>query len=212
MFSKRLGEIFSSREFRFVPGVLREYAEMLAAGTLRSAMDGIPVRAAVQVQMVVDVAFRYLRRHARLCRIQECLQDFLRGIGHDSDQSLEACTERYCEAYYRYYEPFMAAQPFLLENYLVNHIFRVVFPFGQDGDHCFERPYQEYLMLCLEFAVMKGLLIGMAGHYREAFANEHVVKLAQCLAKSMEHDPTLGGTLNFKGLAETECVAALLKN
>jgi len=88
----------------------------------------------------------------------------------------------------------------------------LVFPSWQDADNCVEHPYQAYLMRCLEFAVAKGLLMGMAGHYRQAFGNEHVVKLAQCLAKPMEHDSTPGGTLNFKGLAETECVAALLKN
>jgi hypothetical protein len=52
----------------------------------------------------------------------------------------------------------------------------------------------------------------MAGYYREAFSTDHVVKLVQSLAKSLEHDATLRGVLNWKGLSDANCVAALLKN
>ena len=97
-------------------------------------------------------------------------------------------------------------------NCLIKHIFRVVFPFGQDPEKVFERPEREFLLMCLEFAVLKGLLIGMAGHYRQALSEEHVVKLVQSLAKSFEHDRTLGGVLHGQGLSDVKCVAALLKN
>ena len=213
MFSKRLGEICAAREFGFVPRLLREYAEIVASGSLRSAMEAIPVRAGAQVQMVAQVAFGYLPKHkAELCRIHECLQDFLQGVSYEADPSPEACTRHYTQAYEQNYRPFMEAHPFLLENYLVNHIFRVVFPFGQDAKQCFERPQQEFLMLCLEFAVMKGLLIGMAGRYGDGFAVEHVLKLVQCMAKTLEHDRSFGGMLNSQELANSECIAALLKN
>ena len=192
---------------------MQEYAEIAATGNLRETMENIPVRATAQVQMVVQVAFGYLTQHKpELCRIHECLQDFLQGLGYEADSSLEGCTERYCQAYARYYQPFMEQHPFLLGNYLINHVFRVVFPFGQDPKRCFERPQQEYLMLCLEFAVMKALLIGMAARYREHFGVDHVVKLVQSLAKSLEHDRTLGSELNWQGLAQTESMTALLRN
>lgn len=202
-----------SRQFGLVPKLLRDCAEIASAGNLRSDMDDIPVRATAQLQMVTEVAFGYLRTHKpELCRIHECLQDFLQGVGYNSNSSLESCTQRYVEAYGRYYRSFMDAHPFLLENYLINHIFRVVFPFGQVPDKSFERPHREYLLMCLEFAVLKGLLIGMARRYQEAFSVEHAVKLAQSLAKSLEHDPTIGGAINWQGLSDANCVAALLKN
>ena len=64
----------------------------------------------------------------------------------------------------------------------------------------------------LEFAVIKGLLIGMAGHYRESFAVEHVVKLVQTFAKSVEHSPVIRAAINWQGLADANNMAALLKN
>ena len=106
----------------------------------------------------------------------------------------------------------MEAHPFLLENYLINHVFRVGFPLSPSGELTSDRPYRLYLRMCLEFAVVKGLLIGMAGCHREAFSAAHVVKLMQSFAKSIEHDRTVAGTLNWKGLSDPNCVAALLRN
>jgi lysine-N-methylase len=42
-------------------------------------------------------------------------------------------------------------------------------------------------MLCMHAAVAQTLLIGMAGHYKDAFDATHVVKLVQSLAKTLEH-------------------------
>lgn len=213
MFCKRLAETMAPRHFGWVPKLLHDYAEIVSSGRLRADLDGIPLRTNVQVQMVVEVAFGYVRQHKpQLCHIHECLQDFLEGVGYPSNPSLESCTQHYAESYADYYEPFIEKYPYLLENYLINHIFRVVFPFGQIPEKVFERPQREFLLLCLEFAVLKGLLIGTAGRYREAFGTEHVVKVAQSLAKSFEHDLTLGGALNSQALADANCVAALLKN
>jgi lysine-N-methylase len=57
-------------------------------------------------------------------------------------------------------------------------------PQGKPND-----PLTEYLVMCVLYAVIQGLLIGMAGHYQEAFAAGHVVKLVQSFAKAVEHCP-----------------------
>ena len=126
--------------------------------------------------------------------------------------SFETCTRHYVEAYERYYAPFMERRPFLLENYLINHVIRMGFPFHRDAQGQSIGPHQQFLLMCVEFALIKGLLIGMAGHYREAFAADHVVKLVQVVAKSMEHSGTFIGGLNWHGLADPNSVAALLRN
>jgi lysine-N-methylase len=213
MFCRRLGEIVGTLQFQFVPKLLRDYAEMVCAADLRPVMDGIPIRVTAQVKMVVEVAFGYLRQHKlELCRNPRVPARLLAGCRLRPDAGLESCTDHYINAFANYYQPFMERHPYLLENYLINHIFRVVFPFGQVPEKGFEPPQREFLLMCVEFAVLKGLLIGMAGHCRDEFCVDHVVKLAQCLAKTWEHDATIGGALNWQGLSDSNCVAALLKN
>ncbi|MFY9559815.1 MAG: hypothetical protein WAQ52_06245 [Terriglobales bacterium] len=65
--------------------------------------------------------------------------------------------------------------------------------------------------MCVLYAVVKDLLIGMAGHYQEAFAEEHVVKLVQSFAKAVEHCPKFMGGTNLN-LASADGMALLLKN
>ncbi|HST10900.1 MAG TPA: flagellin lysine-N-methylase [Terriglobales bacterium] len=214
MFCRRLDEIAFGRQFWSVPMLVREYAGIIAGGELRAAMDGIPVRAGVQINMVMEVVQSYLRRQDQtLSRMRECLEDFLHGTGYvDAAPPLEHCTRAYLEAYDRYYAPFMEQHPFLLENYLVNHIFQTQFPFGQKWVSDQEGPLRNYLLMSVELAAMKGLLIGTAGHYGEAFGTEQVVKVVQAFTKSVEHSQIFRAALNWQGLADMNSVAALLKN
>ena len=213
MFCKRLGEVVGAQQFGLVPKLLHDYAEVTASGKLRGDMDEIPLQASAQVKMLLEVAFGYLQQHQKgLCRIQEHVQDFLQGIGYQPGVQLESCTRNYVEAYTHYYSPLMTENPHLLENYLINHIFRVVFPFGPVPAEVFERPQREWVQLCLEFAVIKGLLIGIAGRFGEAFGSEQVVGVVQALSKSIEHDAEIGRMINWQGLSDAGCIAALLKN
>ncbi len=117
----------------------------------------------------------------------------------------------HAEAYSRYYSPFMEHHPHLFENWLVNYVFRNRFPFGKMTEH--EGSMQnEYVFLCLEFAIIKGLIIGIAGHYREAFSLDHVVRVVQSVTKAIEHYEPLRKIINWKGLSEPISMAALLKN
>ena len=48
---------------------------------------------------------------------------------------------------------------------------------------------REFALLTAQFALMKGLLIGVAGFHRETFSAEHVVHTVQAAAKHFEHHP-----------------------
>jgi hypothetical protein len=69
-------------------------------------------------------------------------------------------------------------------------IFRRVFPFGPQ---LFDRqvapePANQFAFLATDFALIKGLLIGVAGGHKEAFSTEHVVQTVQAAVKHFEHD------------------------
>jgi lysine-N-methylase len=105
----------------------------------------------------------------------------------------------------------MQRHPYLLENYLVNHVFRARFPFSK-GRPLPSNPLNEYVFMCLEFSAIKGLLIGSAAHYLDTFSLEHVVKIVQSVVKVLEHNDVVSCTINWRGLSEPISMAALLKN
>jgi lysine-N-methylase len=58
-----------------------------------------------------------------------------------------------------------------------------LFPLGS-GNNVFE----EYIMMVIHYAMIKMHLIGMAGYHKKDFSLNHVVKLIQSFAKTIEHN------------------------
>jgi len=194
MFCQRLNEITRARQLGLVPQLLCECAESIAHGTLRSVMDAIPAQTARQLTVVIAIIDRHLAMtDVSHVRLRECVQDFLDGIGYQAGCPVEGCAPFYEDARARYYQPFMQEHPFIMENYLLNHVFRTRFPYGVDPQGKPNDPLSEYLMMCVLYAVIKVLLIGTAGHYKEEFASRHVVKLIQSFAKAVDHNPNFPG-------------------
>lgn len=210
MFCKKLDERIAEGKAAPIARLLRDYAQMVVDGRLKEGMDGIPARTDAQVTMVLETVHRYLAR-ARLGRIRECLEDFLSGIQFARTTTMETWAKAYAEAYSCYYAPFLQQHPHVFENWLTNYVFRNRFPFGEVAEHE-DSMQNEYVFLCLEFAIIKGLLIGIAGHYREEFCLDQVVKVVQSAAKVIEHYEPLRQIINWKGLADPISMAALLKN
>jgi lysine-N-methylase len=212
MFCKKLNELERAGKAEEIPQLLRDYAQITVDGGLREAMNGIPVRQDAQLRMVLEVALLYFASRAPTqVRLRECLQDFLDGIQFADGQDVDSCVRNYSEGYANYYAPFMERYPHLMENYLVNYVFLTRFPFAHETVKN-ANPQSEYVFMCLEYSVVKGLLIGMAIHAREGFSVEHVVKLVYSVVKALEHNNPIRSEINWAGLSEPISIAALLKN
>ncbi len=212
MFCKKLAALIEGGSVDQIPFLLRDYAQIAVDGGLRKTMESVPVRLEAQVSMLLETVNSFFAtRGPKQYRLQECLRDFLAGLHHGEVAALESCVGHYAEGYAKYYSPFMKRHPYLMENYLVNHVFRARFPFSKSGSLP-SNPLNEYVFMCLEFSAIKGLLIGSAAYHREAFALEHVVKIVQSVVKALEHNDTVSRAINWKGLSEPISMAALLKN
>jgi lysine-N-methylase len=213
MFCKRLNELISARQTGLVPSLLRDYAEIIVEGKLRALMDGIPAQANSQLTVAMEVIHRHLALQVQdpsHARFRECAQDFLAGIQYEPEKPIESCASFFADAQARYYEPFMQEHPYILENFLVNHVFKTRFPFGVNPSGEANDPQTEFLAMGFLYAAIQGLLIGIAGRYRESFAAEHVVKLVQSFSKAVEHCPEFLAKIN-PALSSTSGMAQLLK-
>jgi lysine-N-methylase len=179
-----------------VPGFLRRFENAVVSGSLRGAMEVLPFDAASQLDMVLRLSGMMLHHSYVGPRFVECVNAFTAGIGNGPGATLETLAGHYTMAHDRYYEPFFNRYPYILDNYLVNTIIRCQFPFGRDGmvpDVAMTAPTasmaSEYTVLIAQFALMKGLLIGVAGCHRENFTTEHVVHTVQVASRHFEHHP-----------------------
>jgi lysine-N-methylase len=191
VFCRRLDSIAAGELRRSIPEFLLDFEASVVSATLQTALDALPVDRAAQLDVVLRLAGMLLHRSNVRPRFAECINAFTRGIGNGPGATLESLTSHFALAHDRFFAPFFARQPYILENYLVNAIFRGQFPFGREGIKPGAAPShtREFVQLAGQFALIKGLLIGVAGFHGEAFGAEHVVHTVQAASKHFEHHP-----------------------
>ncbi|MGA8672265.1 MAG: flagellin lysine-N-methylase [Terracidiphilus sp.] len=189
LFSRRLDAIAPGDFSEEVPKLLAGFTAAAATGSLVPAMETWPVDPAQQLDVVLRLAGMLLHRSHIRPRFTECIQAFTQGIGNGPGATLESLTAHYAWAHDRFYAPFFRKHPHILENYLVNTIFRCRFPFGSDWARNGAAPSmsREFAVLTAQFTLMKGLLIGVSGFQRELFSADHVVHTVQAASKHFEH-------------------------
>jgi lysine-N-methylase len=188
---RRLDSIARGELNRSVPAFLVDFKAAVATGSLRPAMETLPVDRAAQLDVVLRLAGLMLHRSNVSPRFAASVQAFTAGIGNGPGATLETLTRQYAQAHDLSFEPFFRHYPHIFENYLVNTIVRCQFPFGREGMKVGAVPNraQEFARLTAQFALIRGLLIGVAGFHRAAFSTAHVVATVQSAAKHFEHHP-----------------------
>jgi lysine-N-methylase len=172
---------------------LGEFEASVASGKLRSAMEAMETLAtdnSSQLDIVLRLAGMLLERSNTHPRFSECVRAFTSGIGNEPGATLESLAGHYAVAHDRFYAPFFDRHPYILENYLINTMARCQFPLGPKMPaEAAPSMAHEYAVLTAQFALMKGLLIGVAGSHGEAFSTEHVVHTVQAASRHFEHHP-----------------------
>jgi len=191
IFCQRLDSIARGTLKRSLTDFLGDFDAAVRAGTLRGAMETLPVDRKAQLDVVLRLAGLMLHKSNVRPRFVECIQAFTAGIGNGPGATLDSLGAHYAYAHDRHFAPFFDRHPYILENYLINSIVRRCFPFGKGemGTGAEPQMVREFALLAAQFALMRGLLIGVAGFHGAAFSAAHVVHTVQAASKHFEHHP-----------------------
>jgi lysine-N-methylase len=190
-FCRRLEAITHGKLDRGITELLRDFSVAVGSGSLRASMETIPADLTLQLNILMDLVRLNVDNIQPSPRFHASLQDFIKGALVENESAMDKQVDKYASAYQRYYVPFFEKHPYILENYLINTIFREQFPYGKKLFYpaATKEPDREYTLLATKFALIKGLLIGVAGCHQEAFSTEHVVQTIQVVFKHFEHTP-----------------------
>jgi lysine-N-methylase len=145
----------------------------VASGSLRPAMETLPVDPNAQLDVVLLLAGLMLHRSNGSPRFSAVVQAFTTGIGNKPGATLESLTRQYTLAHDVWFAPFIHQHPQILENYLVNTIIRCLFPCWREGMQHGAMPQmaREFAQLTAQFTLIRGLLTGwrdsMARHFQQ---------------------------------------------
>lgn len=218
LFANRLDALARGQLNRGFARLLDDFVRAIQMGSLRNEMEQIPPSPMLQLEMVLRLINLGIRPSFRSDRFNECLRAFAHGIGHLPGVPIESKVANYTRAFVDVYEPFFACHPEILENYLAHEIAHVLFPFGQSllNPTMEPRPAKAFALLAIQFAILKGLLIGSAAFHRENFSTAHVIQIAQTAYKHFEHDHDFlveaQAALTARGLDNIPGLAALIRN
>jgi lysine-N-methylase len=188
---RRLDAISSGELNLVVPAFLNDFEASLASGSLGPAMETLPLDRGAQLDIVLRLAGMMLHHSNVTPRFVACVKAFTAGIGNGPGATFESLTAQYIVAHDSCYAPFVQSHPHIMENFLANTLLRCQFPFGREGMKTGVQPAMahEFALLTAQFALMRGLLIGVAGHHGAAFSEPDVIHTVQAASKHFEHHP-----------------------
>ena len=215
LFAGRLGAALGvgwSEAGRRFPALMREFCVLVGEGMPRSMLGRVAGEPAMQLALTLGVVNRRLDRVMNSMGFLDGVKQFLDGVGYRPGRTPESLAPALLRAEREWFEPWMEANPQVLENYLVHAVYRSLFPLGKDWRQA--DPEAIFRELCTHFVVIRTLLTGMAGKFGAEFTREQGVRMMQAYGRMVDHHAEFlqvaAGLLKTVGWADEGSVARLL--
>lgn len=184
-------------------GVMEVHLAALRSGALDGLLSSHRANPALQLETALELVVARLGADYTSPRFIDCYRDFMLGLEWNENSSMEELAERYRAALERWFLPFTRQHEYVLENYLINYIFRTLFPYRMKRpdrqfaiDTSRESMRNAFLLMATHYALIRTLLIGLAARHRERFGAGQVVKLVQSYSKGFLHSGTFEKTVS----------------
>ena len=170
--------------------LLARYRKSLGQGS-NSELDRVAPDVARRLELSIVLSDHRCQDKDCGRRFRNLFWDFIEAIGSARSAGAEEDVHRFQYASQNHLEPLLSKAPFILENYLLNHIYQHLFPFGRTGSRSFvaHTMAEEAVLLVVRYSWMTTLLTGVAGRHGSGFEGGHVVSAIQSFTRAIEHTP-----------------------
>ncbi|CRK80927.1 flagellin lysine-N-methylase [Neobacillus massiliamazoniensis] len=210
MFYKKIEECIQNNQVENIPQQITLYTEVIKQGSLREGLVNIPTQYNIQMKLTKELTDERFRQGINNQRFMDCFNEMIQGIQYVPDGKIEDVMEHYTASCNDYYQPFINEHEYIIENYLVNYVFKNLFPFSG-----YQSVFDDYVMLVVHYAMIKLHLIGMAG-FHKGLNKDLVILLIQSFSKTIEHNSMfLRGIFNLlkdNGFTTMAYMSILIKN
>jgi lysine-N-methylase len=198
----RLGAL--SRAVEKLAGLPPEHAPAILEEQLRSEVPEERAKAmpAVQLETILELIVARIGTGYTSPRFLECYSEFMQGLQWTAESSMDELVTRYRLAARTHFEPFETRHPWVFENYLINYVFRTLFPYGRRSpDRRTVTDFSEgsvkdsFLLMVTHYAIIRTILIGMSGLHGDGLNLAHVVKLVQSCTRTFQHSSLIAADM-----------------
>lgn len=210
IFYDSIKDAIKAKKANDISDLIATHTYMLEDGYFEAVTKGIPAQNTIQMKLLKEIVDKGYFSHVRNKSYLEYFSEFLIGLQYSKDSAAEEIGQRYNEAWQNYYEPYMLEHEYILENYLVNHVFKSLFPFTKN-----KSVFDSYIMLVIHYSLLKMNLIGLAG-YHKGLTDDIVIKLIQSFSKAIEYNQLnlnkIADLIKQNGLNTMAFMSILIKN
>ncbi|MCB2308795.1 flagellin lysine-N-methylase [Clostridium estertheticum] len=212
LFMQKVSEYINIESVDKIPGLIQEYNEIIDSESLKQELSNIPINLNIQMELMKEISDQRfdMNINGNMSSYINCVMEFLQGVKYTEDDKVEDIGERYEEAFNNYYKPFMDEHEYVLENYVVNYIFKEVFPILSKGD-----VFQDYVKLIVNYSYIKMLLIGMSG-FNKKLDEAIIVRVIYSFSRAVEHNKVfldnIYNIIKVNGFDTMPYMAILIKN
>lgn len=197
LFCESLSKLLTEGKQAAIPELLESFTQMVEQGLVIDALSEMLPNHRDQAWVF---AFFWWRKpkfmHSEHSR--QVVESCAKGLGFNeqiAEIPVETVIERYTQGVLRLPEALQAA-PHLLENYVLNEMFRDVFPF--DGNNL----YEHYLKLVSRFGLIRLMLAAQCNTHDSLPDATTLVKTVQVFCRLFQHDDNFATQVN-KALSTT---------
>lgn len=169
-----------------IPNIIDNFYKIIKEDGLKEQLRDIPTNFAIQMELMKEIndqRFSFGITPNTKAYLQ-CVGEFLEGIQYVKECSIEEVAKTYTDAYKNYYRPFMDRHEYILENFLVNYVFKEMFPIASK-----EGVFDDYMRLVVHYSLVKMMLIGMSSYFKK-LDEDIIVRLIYSFSRAIDHNQT----------------------
>lgn len=170
-FYEQLEKIQSSHEFDNIEELLEDFND---ESVEYEFLKGSAFKESDEFYM--SLAEEELVKNIRSIRLKQCAKEYKYGILRENSIST------YLEDTPKYFNE-IEERSHVLENYLVNQIFKDLIPFNKGGSLI-----KSVKVLINSYRIIKAYIIGIAINSQEKITEEQIIRVIQALSKDIEHN------------------------
>jgi lysine-N-methylase len=221
-FCDKLQEMGSEVSEAQLGELLQGYGAALGGGLFEDSLAQLQAHPGLRVELLLELIVSRITSDFTNRRFLACYKEFMEGVGWGSNSTMADICARFHDAHSRYCAPFLSRHEHILEQFLVNYVYRNLFPFGPQEstyklrDQMTERSiHNEFMLLAVYYSMIDLLLGGIGGFHKDGFGEQQVIDVIYTFTRTFEHSLTFPQrviqALDEKGLHGPAAVAVLVK-
>ncbi|MCK6258675.1 flagellin lysine-N-methylase [Fictibacillus sp. KIGAM418] len=182
MFLKKVQEN-NSLDSNYINDLIKMYQNNLRSTGLNNLFDEIPEKIELQYKLLKLISDSRLQAKINHIGFTKFYEEFLDGLQLKLDKNDEKLKEIYKLSIDKYYKLTISNFSYIIENYLVNYVFKSLFPLNETDNYM-----KEFSILVIQYSLIKLYLTGVSANRQGKIDEESVIHFIQCFSRTIEHN------------------------